>query len=399
MKSTQCFILALWLLACGAHAAELAHSVDPFHRSDKNESYEIHTIRPALPGDVVAPHSEAQAWLDRFAAAVEEDEAAQGHINPRTKPHEDREMEQIRKGRWPLVVVTRRGDTKIVVGFTIEVRYSPDELLSFQHRFKSVADIGAPLSTETTCSFGFVDKRSWADFLELRDPYNSNQLDALLLLRPWTCGEVGEIKKFYVSIPDPLFLVQAVHQAMVDSEVLRVSRVLPNETDWLRYQFAAQEIAASNEAKRLLSQLQLDLGRMVGPQPDLTEAVNSYFRENLFNPAWQPFVRISKLYTQISGPEVRQRGTSAKARLLERLFGLPPEPRWTIKETDEIGTAGILTRIYEFSVPYYERQAAYSLKDTTQIELERELVYDPSDCPRALSTLENHLRSQVRRGP
>ncbi len=398
MKHRKIPCWALWLAAfpLSLGAAGLTHAVDPFHRTDKDENYEIHVIRPALPGDPVAPAGEAEAWLGRFAAAVEKDETSKGHINANTKPFEDREMAFIREGRWPLVLVTLQGETEILVGFAIEIRTSGSELLSFQHRFKYFADVGAPLTTQTSLCFAFIDPRSWFDFPEMRDPYNLRQLNAMLLVRPWICGEVGEVKKFYVNVRDPLFLVQAVHQTMVESEVLKVSRVVPTETDWLRYRFAVAELLATQEVDRILSQLELDLGRMVGPQPSLTAQMNSYFKNNLFNPEWQPFVRISKLYTQISGPAAA-RETSAKARLLEALFGLPPEPRWNILETDETGTAGIRTRIYEFTVPYYEVSAAHALMDRTGIEVEREVVYHPTACPKALSTLENHLRSHVKR--
>jgi hypothetical protein len=392
-------VLLLATFPLSLYAGDLLHAVTLFHQSDKDETYEIHLVLPALPGDPVSPPGEAQVWLERFAAAVAKDDIAKGHINARTEPHEDRENENIRQGRWIVVAIVLQGETEISVGFAVEIRYSDGDLLSFQHRFRSVGDIADPLSKQTTINCGFTDLRSWSDFLELRDPLNQRQLNTLLLLRPWICGEVGEIKKLLVNVPDPLFLVQVMHQTMVDSEVLRVSRVVPTEIDWIRWQFAVQDIMASGEVERLLSQLQLDLGSMVGPQPALTLRMNDYFRQNLFTRAWQPFVRISRLYTQISGPAAGGRDTSAKARLLEGLFGLPSEPRWIIQETDEFGTAGIVTRIHEFTVPYYEIVAARSLQHRTQLDPEREMVYHPTPCARALSTLENHLRSHVKRDP
>ncbi len=421
MKTLYSLVYCLLLLAISVPGRSAAYFDRYEVTTDRSELVDAYIIKPTTlvsdDGDglyarlnfswEMGPNAQqAEQILELAATFIDDFSKRSGHLNANTRPFHIRELENLRRGKWPAVVVTRKGvPTDVLLVIAIAVPWGKENL-PCQERFSKSGFLPAS-AFETTPheQSGFVFPLA---ILE-RDLSHFAYRDSLSLLfsqLPWQLGRPAEIK-FLVQKEGAKGNLAALGHALITSFGLH--RFTPERLtrEQIRTQVATMNRPEVKEPLRqALDQAEQSQLNALHSSPETGAHRGSYvralyagLRETLWSPnGFQRFAAVSSLYAHVSEREAVTGGSLAK--LFLRRFGFPELPILDFNESASFGTEGIRTRIYQLSFKDFDFTTGRSL-NANSLELGRGMNWDhppllPLSCPQILDEFVGRILKQAR---
>ncbi len=319
--------------------------------------------------------------LKAAADFIDAESVRLGYVNPQTLSAHSWELEQIRSGAWPGIVITKPGNPEAVL-YTVfvapaQMTAGGESRLPFERRFFHLGVLQPPRGPAAghwqleTPEMNYAFPIFLPDFRTGKIAFDL-ELSKLFSSLPWIVGGSAEIKHLFQAPSFAGSLSPIGHALMQTYGLYRESL---EELPWpLRK--AQREIMLQPEFKTLLREniAELEKERIATAKSnggeDAAKVVRSFF-EGLRKALWnrRGFQRrrmISTIYAQTSAPD------GASSRVSDRLylnhFGFPKDPfKEFLESSSRGGTDGIRTKIFALDLLGFDFDTGLALTRSTEV--------------------------------
>jgi len=365
----------------------------PFTLKERDGNFVLKIYKPAPDG--TPGHDGAHEDLKAFVRFARADAEARGFINDMTRERYEREFRMVEEGYWPTIYVTNEKTGEILMGYCYAIQWRADERLPFQHSFYDLGIPGQPAEEPLVQQLIEPFKENtFHKYLSLHYLPNENYFRRILHLRPFIGGTSTEIKFLCGNTVNPIRFLPTIHQASIEFELHRDSRVKVSAEAWAEYREWVRENGVAFLKPPLL------VRDPSTPNEAEDRLITKYLHEHLYDESWQVYVRNTRVFVQASDLiDPRAPLRTVHWRLFVEKLGFSPEVFWRFKETAKTGTPGVRTRILVSPTQDYEWLTGINIQQlVTGDDPTFSIVFSPtapSPCRDMYSRIEAGLDAYV----